>query len=181
MPTNPAITHFQQQVAKTVDHLKQEFSKLQTGRANATVIEHVQVEAYGQRMDMKAVASISVQDARSIVIQPWDKSVLSAVEKALQQADVGANPVNDGIVIRLNFPPMTEERRSHIKKVVSQLSEQAKIKIRQGRQEANDMLKTEAAEDEKERAQKDLQKHVDDANGLVDQLTKQKEQEVMTV
>ncbi len=179
--TNPAITTYQQEFQKAIEHLKQEFSRLQTGRANASLVEHIMVEAYGQMMEMKAVASISIQDARSMVIQPWDKSVLSAIEKAVQQADIGSNPVNDGVVIRLNFPPMTEERRLHLKKVVSQLAEQTKIKIRQLRQEANTALSEEDAEDEKARAEKDLQKHVDDANVLVEELAKKKEAEVMTV
>lgn len=166
---------------KTLDHLHAEFSKLQTGRANASLIEHVTVEAYGQRMELKAVASISVQDARSITIQPWDKSVLGDVEKALQAANIGVNPVNDGIAIRLNFPAMTEERRKQITKVVSQLSEQAKIRIRQDRQVANDHAKEIAEEDEKERVQKELQHLVDQANAKIDEAARQKEKEVMTV
>ena len=131
--SNPALQSFQQSAQKALEHLKQEFSRLQTGRANAAVVEHMTIEAYGQRMELKAVASISVQDARSMVIQPWDKSVLTAIEKGLQQADLGINPVNDGVVIRLNFPPMTEERRTNMTKVVKQLSEQAKIRVRQDR------------------------------------------------
>ena len=91
---------FEQNTRKNLEHLHAEFSKLQTGRANPAIIEHVVVEAYGQRMELKAVASISVQDARSIVIQPWDKSVLGDIEKSLQIANLGMNPVNDGIVIR---------------------------------------------------------------------------------
>ncbi len=176
-----AVAFFEQNTKKNLDHLHNEYSKLQTGRANASLIEHVMVEAYGQRMELKAVASISVQDARSIVIQPWDKSVLSDVEKSLQAANIGVNPVNDGIVIRLNFPTMTEERRVQITKSVHQLAEAAKIKIRQDRQEANDAAKTIAEEDEKERVQKELQHHVDEANKKVEELAKKKEQEVMTV
>ncbi len=178
---HPSLELFSAHSQKTIEHLHAEFSKLQTGRANASLIEHVTVEAYGQRMELKAVASISVQDARSIVIQPWDKSVLGDVEKALQAANIGVNPVNDGIVIRLNFPPMTEERRIQMKKVVSQLSEQAKIRIRQDRQAANDQAKEIAEEDEKERVQKELQHLVDLANGKIDEAAKQKDKEVMTV
>ncbi len=180
-PMHPTLASFDQAVKKVLDHLHQEFSKLQTGRANASVIEHVMVEAYGQRMELKAVASISVQDARSIVIQPWDKSVLGDIEKSIQAANLGVNPVNDGIVIRLNFPSMTEERRGQMTKIVSQLAEAAKIKIRQDRQAANDQIKTIAEEDEKEREQKELQRLVDDANKKVDEAAKQKEKEVMTV
>src|SRR3989338_9041530 len=138
---HPALLSFDKKKKKSIDNLHKEFSKLQTGRANATLIEHIPVEAYGQKMELKAVSSISVQDARSMVIQPWDRSVLGAVEKALIQANIGVNPVNDGVVIRLNFPHMTEERRVQMKKIVSQLSEQAKIKNRQDRQAANDQIK----------------------------------------
>ncbi len=166
---------------KAVDHLHTEFSKLQTGRANASAIEHISVEAYGQLMEMKAVASISVQDARSIVIQPWDKSVLASVEKAIQIANIGVNPVNDGVVIRLNFPPMTEERRKQMTKIVGQLAEQAKIKIRQERQTSNDASKSIAEEDEKERVHKELQKLVDEANMKIDEMAKQKDKEIMTI
>ncbi len=178
---HPAIAAFQDHVLKTLEHLQQEFSKLQTGRANAAVLEHVSIDAYGQRMELKAVASISVQDARSIVIQPWDKSVLGAIEKALQISDLGVSPVNDGVVIRLNFPAMTEERRKHIVKVVGTLSEEAKIRVRKDRQTANDIIKDMADEDEKERAQKELQKLVDDANAKVVALAAAKDKEVMTV
>ncbi len=179
--SHPALTQFQLQCKNTLDHLHVEFSKLQTGRANASLVENISLEAYGQRMELKSVASISVSDARSIVIQPWDKSVLANVEKAIQLANIGVNPVNDGIVIRLNFPPMTEERRLQVKKIVGQLSEQAKIRIRQDRQGANDALKEVADEDEKERGQKELQKIVDDANKSVEDSAKQKEQEIMTI
>jgi ribosome recycling factor len=179
--SHPALTQFQLQCKNTLDHLHLEFSKLQTGRANASLVEGISLEAYGQRMELKSVASISVQDARSIVIQPWDKSVLANVEKAIQLANIGVNPVNDGVVIRLNFPPMTEERRLQVKKIVGQLAEQAKIRVRQDRQAANDALKDLADEDEKERGQKELQKIVDDANKSVEDSAKQKEQEIMTV
>ncbi len=179
--SHPLLDQFDLGAKKTLEHLHQEFGKLQTGRANASLVEHIVVEAYGQRMELKAVASISVSDARSIVLQPWDKSVLSAVEKAIQTANIGVNPVNDGIVIRLNFPSMTEERRLQIKKIVHQLAEAAKISLRQERQKSHDAMKDIADENEKARLQKDLQKKVDDANAGIEELAKKKEQEVMTV
>ncbi len=172
---------FEANTTKNLDHLHSEFSKLQTGRANASILEHIMVEAYGQRMELKGVASISVQDARSIVIQPWDKSVLGTVEKAIQVANLGVNPVNDGVVIRLNFPSMTEERRVQIKQIVSKLAEQTKIKVRQDRQIAHDQIKSVPEEDEKERLQKELQRLVDEANKKIDEAAKKKQQEVMTV
>lgn len=178
---HPALALFSQHSKNTLDHLHSEFSKLQTGRANPATIEHISVEAYGQRMEMKGVASISVQDARSIVIQPWDKSVLGNIEKAIQTANIGVNPVNDGIVIRLNFPPMTEERRKQVTKTAKELAEQAKIRIRQDRQSANDQAKEIAEEDEKERVQKELQHLVDQSNAKIDDMAKQKEKEIMTI
>ncbi len=177
----PVLDTFSQAVTNALDHLRQEFSKLQTGRANAALLEHIRVEAYGQSMELKGVASISVQDARSMVIQPWDKTVLASIEKAIQLANIGVNPVNDGIVVRLNFPPMTEERRKSITKIVKELSEGAKISVRQDRQKANDEIKKIADEDEKERAQKELQKMVDEANAKIEESSKKKEEEVMTV
>lgn len=179
--THQSIVDFEQAVKRTLEHLHLEFSKLQSGRANASLIEHIVVDAYGQNMEMKAVASISVQDARSLVIQPWDKSVLASIEKAIQIANIGVNPVNDGVVVRLNFPPMTEERRKQIVKIVGQLMEQAKISVRQERQKANDEVKQMADENEKERATKELQKHVDDANKRIEDSAKKKEQEVLTI
>lgn len=178
---HPALQLFSEHSKKTLEHLHAEFGKLQTGRANAGAIEHIAVEAYGQRMELKAVASISVQDARSIVIQPWDKSVLGDIEKAIQISNIGINPVNDGIAIRLNYPPMTEERRKQVTKIVKELAEQAKIRIRQDRQSANDEAKEIAEEDEKERVQKELQHLVDQVNMHIDESAKQKEKEVMTV
>lgn len=178
---HPILQTFHDVTKKAIDHLHGEFSKLQTGRANASLVEHITVEAYGQRMELKAVASIAVQDARSLVIQPWDKSVLADIEKSIQAANIGINPVNDGIVIRLNFPSMTEERRKQMTKIVSQLAEQAKITVRQDRQKANDAIKALAEEDERERLGKELQKAVDTVNASIDAAAKKKEQEVLTV
>ncbi len=178
---HPTLSLFDAGVKKALTHLHAEFGKLQTGRANASLVEHIGVEAYGQRMELKAVASISVQDAKSIIIQPWDKSVLADIEKAIQLANIGINPVNDGVVIRLNIPSMTEERRKQITKIVSQLAEQAKISLRQERQKANDEIKLIADENEKERLQKELQHLVDAGNKKIDEDMKKKEQEIMTI
>jgi ribosome recycling factor len=175
------ITTFKSDGDRILTYLSQEFGKLQTGRANAAVVEHVNVEAYGQNMQLKAVASISVQDARTIVIQPWDRSVLGAVEKALQQSDLGINPVNDGVVIRLNLPPMTEERRSDLKKIVQKLSEEARISLRQARQKSHDEIKADKDEDIRESLTEALQKEVDAYNAKIDELKKHKEEEVMKV
>jgi ribosome recycling factor len=178
---HPTLELFELAIKKALDHLHNEFSKLQTGRANPALVEHISVEAYGQRMEIKGVASVSVQDSRSMTIQPWDKSVLGAVEKAILAANIRVNPVNDGVTIRLNFPAMTEERRVQITKIVHQLMEAAKIAIRQDRQKAHDAIKSIAEEDEKERLTKELQRIVDDANKKIEESAEKKEKEVMTI
>lgn len=175
------ISAFQQDVEKTVQHLQTEFGGLQTGRASASLVEHINVEAYGQKMQMKAVAGISIQDARTIVIQPWDRGVIQAIEKAIQQSDLGLNPNNDGTVIRLNLPPMTEERRAQLVKIVHKLAEEARIAVRQARQKAQDAIKQDPNENLRNSLQDQLQKEVDKANERIDELRDHKEEEVMKV
>lgn len=178
---DPRIASFHAEADKILHFLQAEFSKLQTGRANASLIEHIDVDAYGQRMQMKAVAGISVQDARTIVIQPWDKGVLQAIEKAIQQSDIGVNPMNDGMVIRLNLPPMTEERRAQLTKIVHKLAEEARISVRQARQGAHDAIKQDPNETLRGSLQAHLQKEVDAVNAKIDELRAKKEEEVMTI
>jgi ribosome recycling factor len=175
------IASFSADTDKVLQYLQVEFSKLQTGRANASLVEHIDVDAYGQRQPMKAVAGISISDAKTIVIQPWDRSILQAVEKAIQQADIGINPMNDGAVIRLSLPPMTEERRSQLVKIVQKLAEEARISIRQARQKAHDAIKADPNETLRNSLQNELQKEVDKANERIDELKDKKEEEVMKV
>src|SRR3989344_3303588 len=136
------ITAFTQELQKVLQHLHGEFAKLQTGRASAALVESVPVDAYGQIQPLKAVAGISIQDAKTIVIQPWDKSIMQAVEIALNKADLGASAANDGIVIRIVLPKMTEERRKQLTKAVSKLGEEARISVRQQRQKIHEEIKT---------------------------------------
>ncbi len=175
------ISSFTADVEKLLQYLQVEYSKLQTGRANASLVEHIDVEAYGQRQAMKAVAGISVSDGRTIVIQPWDRSIMQSIEKAIQIADIGINPVNDGTVIRLVLPPMTEERRAQLVKIVQKLAEEARISVRQSRQKAHDAIKADPNETLRNSLQNELQKEVDKANEKVDELRKKKEEEVMTI
>lgn len=181
MSSSPHIDAFKTEADKVIQHLHSEFAKLQTGRAQAVLVEDVEVEAYGSRQPLKTLAGISVPEARQILIQPWDRSIMGAVEKALTIADLGANPVNDGVGIRLNFPPMTEERRAQLVKVVGKLAEEARIAIRQRRQDAHDAIKLEKEEDVKETQIDWLQKAVDEANAKVAEAAEKKEKEVMTV
>lgn len=181
MPS-PRVTAFTTEADKVLKFLQNEFSKLQTGRASASLVDHLEVEAYGHRQQLKTLAGVTVQDARSLVIQPWDRSIISNVEKALQLANLGTSPVNDGQVLRINLPPMTEERRKELVKVVQRLAEEAKITLRQHRQAVLDKIKTEEKdEDARFTQQDDLQKLVDKANLQIEDLRKKKEQEVMTV
>lgn len=181
MSSDPRITAFNAETEKITHFLQAEFGKLQTGRANASLVEGIMVEAYGSTMDMKSVAGISVQDARSIVIQPWDRGVLQSIERAIQQSEIGVNPVNDGAVIRLNLPPMTEERRAQLGKLVHKMAEEARISVRQARQKALDVIKQDPNETLRASLEKHLQTEVDKANEKIDVLRDKKEEEVMKV
>lgn len=175
------ISSFTADFSKILQHLQGEFGKLQTGRANASLVEHIEAESYGQRMPLKAMASISVQDAKTIVIQPWDKSVLQSIEKAIQIADIGINPVNDGTLIRLVLPPMTTERREQLKKIVHTVAEESRISVRQARQKALDAIKQDPNETLRKSLENQLQKEVDAANAKIDEARKAKEEEVMKI
>lgn len=171
---------------KAVSHLKDEFSRLQVGRASASLVEEVRVDAYGSLQPLKSVASVSVPDAKTIQIQPWDRGLLTAIDKGIQMANLGLTPNNDGVVIRINIPPLTEERRKELVKVVGRYSEEAKIGVRNVRQDVNNTLNamkkaSEITEDELHGAMKELQVHVDHANKEIDEMAKKKEQDIMTV
>lgn len=180
---DPQLSSFQSGAQQTIVHLKSEYAKLQTGRASAALIENVHIEAYGQKQPLKALAGISVQDARTIVVQPWDKGTMADIEKALQKADLGTSPVNDGTVIRINFPPMTEERRTQMASIVHELAEEARISIRQQRKDVHSNVKKDPdrSEDEHRDFEREVQKFVDKANEEIEGIAKRKEEEVMTV
>lgn len=180
------IQNAQSEFAKITDHLKSEYSRLQTGRASAALVEGLMVEAYGTKQSLKGMASISVPDAKTVQIQPWDKSLLSAIEKAIQTSDINVSPANDGIVIRLNLPPLTEERRRDLTKVVGRMAEEARISVRNVRQKVHDKGKEmeknkELTEDQMKLFQKKLQEKVDAANMEIEKMAKNKENDVMTV
>lgn len=186
MLTDPVIASTTQEFEKVLNHLKEEYSRLQVGRANAALVEHVMVEAYGTTQPLKNVASISVPDAKTIQIQPWDRSIMSAVEKAIQVSDLGLNPVNRGTAILLNIPPLTEERRRDLVKVVNTLAENTRISVRNIRQIAHTKFKDmkqekQISEDEEIGAQKQLQTKVDAVNSKIAEMAKAKEEGVMTV
>ena len=186
MTTQDAISNAESEFDKTLSHLQEEFGRLQVGRANPSLVENVPVEMYGVSQPLKALASISVPDPRTIQIQPWDKSALASIEKGIVGAGLGLNPVNDGICVRIVIPPLNEERRSELAKHVSRLAEEARVSVRNGRQDAHNHFKqlkadNEITEDDLHNADKKLQEKVDDVNKKIDEFAKSKEQDIMTV
>lgn len=171
---------------KCVDHLKSELATLRTGRANAALVENLMVELYGVPTQLSHMAQIMIPEARVIAIQPYDKSALKDVEKAILASNIGITPVNDGNFIRLNIPQMTEERRKELVKVVGKMSEQARVTVRNVREEIwKEIQKMEKdgkiSEDDKIGGKEELQKVVDKFNEEIKKLTDTKEKEVMTI
>ncbi|HEX9477549.1 MAG TPA: ribosome recycling factor [Methylomirabilota bacterium] len=169
-----------------VDVLTREFASVRTGRANAALMDGVRVEAYGNMTPLNQVASVSVPDPRTILIQPWDATQLKEIEKGIVKSDLGLSPSNDGKVIRLTMPTLTEERRKQLAKSVGKFAEDARVAIRNVRREANDKMKGLAkekkiSEDEERRGHDQIQKTTDRFTAKIDELTKKKEQEVLTV
>lgn len=186
MITDQHIDQAKQEFEKALTHLQEEYAKLQAGRANPSMVEGMLVESYGTNQPLKAIASITIPDPKTLQIQPWDKSVLAAVEKAIRESDLGLNPVNSGNAIMLNIPPLTEERRTELAKVVKQLSEDAKVSIRNSRQTAHTRFKEaesagDITEDDKYGSEKKLQEVVDEYNKKVEDMEKAKEEAIMTV
>lgn len=169
---------------KSIDFLKNQLSKVRTGRASGNLLDGVQVEYYGTKSPISQVASVSVPDARTIVIQPFDRSTLNDVEKAIRQADLGFNPQNDGNIIRISVPPLTEERRKEFVKLSKKYAEDAKIGARNARKEGMDMLKDSEkekiiSEDEKKKGEDEVQKLTDDTVAEIDKIFQKKEKELL--
>lgn len=169
-----------------IDHLHNEYAKIQTGRASAALVENILVDSYGTKTPLKGIATITIPEAKQIAIQPWSRDQLTNIEKALLEANIGLVPQNDGVIIRLNLPPMTEERRKELVKSVGVYAEEARISIRNARHEAMDRLKElekekEISEDELRLKEKDVQTKVDEFNHKVEEGAKKKEKDVMTV
>jgi ribosome recycling factor len=170
-----------------LDALSREFAGIRTGRASANLLDGVRVDYYGTPTPVNQMASVSVPDARTIMIQPWEVAQLKAIEKAIQIADLGVNPQNDGKVIRLSMPTLTEERRKQLAKSAGKVAEEGRVAIRNIRREANDKLKvmakdkkTPITEDEERRGHDQIQKTTDQYIAKVDELLKKKEQEILS-
>lgn len=171
---------------KAVEHLKGELSSLRTGRANASLVEDILVEAYGVKTPIRGLANITIPDSKTLVIEPWDKSVIKDMEKAIQMANTGINPVNEGTKIRLSMPQMTEENRKEMIKILGQKLEQARISLRNVREAVKDEISgaekdKEIGEDEKFRFQEELEEFVKEKNEEVKMIGERKEKELMTI
>ncbi len=186
MTPNDILKDAQLRMAKSIDALKHTLLKVRTGRATTALVDHIKVNYYGSEMPLSQVASVAVSDARSLTITPWEKPMVSAVEKAILGSDLGLTPTTAGMVIRLNLPPLTEERRKELSKLVHSEGEDAKVAIRNIRRDANqqvkDLLKEKKiTEDDERRSEDDVQKATDKAIKDVDDVVKAKEQELMAV
>ncbi|HBW39081.1 ribosome recycling factor [Desulfosporosinus sp. BICA1-9] len=171
---------------KGIDALRKEYATIRAGRANPSVLDKVMVEYYGAPTPINQLANISAPEARMLVIQAWDKSVLPAIEKAIMKSDLGLNPSSDGIVIRLMIPQLTAERRAELVKSVKKKAEEARVAVRNVRRDVNDHLKKlekdhEASEDEVKRAQEDVQKMTDKMIKEIERVLETKESEITQV
>ena len=177
---------FERRMGKAVDHLEEEFGAVRAGRANAKVLDRISVEYYGSETPLNGVATISSPDARTLVISPWDTKLLKDIAKAIQTSDLGINPQNDGRVIRLVFPQLTEERRKELAKQVKKYAEDAKVAMRNIRRDGMDHVKklkknSEITEDDQKKAEKDLQTLLDKYIKKVDDALAAKEKELMAI
>ena len=175
-----------EKMGKTINALNSEYNSIRAGRASAAVLDKIRVDYYGTPTPINQLAAVSVAEARILTIQPWDKSVLSAIEKAIQTSDIGINPQNDGSVIRLTFPPLTEDRRKEIVKTVRSTAEDSKVAIRSIRRDCIDKLKkmqkdSEITEDDLKQGEKKIQDTTDKFIKDIDSIAAAKEKEVMEI
>lgn len=180
------LNEIERKMDKAIDVLKSEFQKVRTGRANPAILDNIQVDYYGTPTPLNQIGNISVPDPQLIVITPWEKKILGDVEKAIQKSNLGLTPQNDGNIIRLPIPPLTEERRKDLVKQIKKLGENAKIPIRNVRREGNDTLKKkeknkEISQDEQKQVMAKIQTITDDHIKIVDDLMIEKEKELMEV
>ena len=183
---SPEIVSYDERMLKTIEVVKSNFTSVRAGRANAGVLDRITVEYYGAPTPLNQVANIGSPDPRTLTIQPYDMSLLKAIEKAIQTSDLGINPQNDGRVIRLSFPQLTEERRKELTKQVRKYGEEGKVALRNIRRDAMDDIKkktkkSELTEDDQKKLEKELQDLTDKRCKDIDELTAKKEKELMAV
>ncbi|MDR1574554.1 MAG: ribosome recycling factor [Treponema sp.] len=180
------ISSCEERMKKTAANLKDGFASLRTGRASPSLFDKLRVEYYGEKSPLSQVATISVPEARLIVIQPWDKNLIAEIEKAIRTSELSLNPSNDGKVIRIAIPPLTEERRKELVKLAKNQAEQARVAVRNIRRDGNDELKkmlkeASITEDDESKGSAELQKLTDSYIGKVNQALEEKEKEIMEV
>ena len=180
------IKNTEEKMKKSVEHLETEFSEIRAGRANPAVLDKVRVDYYGTPTPVNQLAAVSVAEARTLVKQPWDKSLLRSIEKAIQKSDIGINPQNDGSVIRMIFPPLTEDRRKAISKEIATMGEEAKVAVRGIRRDAMEKIKalkkkSEITEDDQKTGEKKIQEITDAQIKNIDALTAKKQKQIMEI
>jgi len=178
------LSECRQKMNKTIDSLQKDFTRIRTGRASTALLEGIRVNCYETQMPLDQVASLSVPESRLITVKPWDTSIMSDIEKAILKSELGLTPVNDGKIIRIPIPPLSEARRKELAKLAKKMAEEGKIAVRSHRREANELLKElknekEISEDDQFRAQDEVQKATDEFIKKVDELTAEKEKEIL--
>ncbi len=176
----------EEKMKKSIAALESEFKTIRTGRASAALFERIRVEYYGQKVPLNQVATISIPEARLVIIQPWDRTVLAEIEKAIQKSELSVNPNNDGKVLRISIPPLTEERRRELAKVAKNVAEQSRVAVRNARRDANEeykglQKKSDISEDQAKRSMEEVQKLTDQFIEQVNNLLESKEKEIMEV
>ena len=178
------LSELRDKMNHSIEALKKEFVRLRTGRATPALLDGIKVNCYESQMPIDQVASISVPESRLITIKPWDQSVIKEIEKSILKSELGLTPMNDGKIIRISIPPLTEERRKELAKMAKKMAEEGKIAVRNHRREANDIFKEmknekEMSEDEMFKAQEEVQKITDDFIARIDSVTAEKEKEIL--
>lgn len=186
MPANEILNHGDDKMCKSINELKKEFVNIRTGRANPMILDRLTVDYYGTPTPLRQISNVTVQDGTTLVIQPYDKSALSEIEKAIQKSDLGVNPNNDGSGIRISFPPLTEERRKELVKQVKKIGEENKVAVRNIRRDMVDALKKiekseNISEDEMKKLHDKIQKLTDKYIKNIDDLVSDKEKEVISI
>lgn len=186
MEPKEILKSLNEDLKKAVEHTLREFSSLHTGKATPAMLDGVKVHAYGSTVSMKEVAAVTTPDARTIMVQPWDKSVIKDIEKAIQEANLGLNPLIDGGILRVPVPELTGERRQELAKTAGSMAEEGRVRVRQARRDALDLLKSAKnddglPEDDFKRAEKDVQKAHDDAIAEINEHLSSKEAELKKV
>jgi ribosome recycling factor len=183
---NDIYTETNDRMEKALESLERDFKRLRTGRASVSLVDGIRVAYYGTPTPLSQLATLTIPDPRTIMIQPWDNSIIAEVEKAILKSELGLTPMNDGKIIRINIPPLTTERRRELVKVVKKMAEEAKVAVRNIRRDANEMIKDlkkdkEISEDEQFRAQEETQKVTDDFIKRIDALYALKEKEILEI